>query len=92
MLPALAQTRTEQPFQSPVGLSETPSGSPSVPGVSPADDPGLSDDASEQQEGSFNRVERDSSCSIQSFADPARTLDRSVEDRVEEAGRLKHAI
>lgn len=45
--PALAQTspgsngNTETPFEVQPGPGETPSGSPSVPGVSPVDDPGM---------------------------------------------------
>jgi putative membrane protein len=131
-LPALAQSRTEQPFQSPIGPSESPSGSPSVPGFSSVDDPGMGNgtnpgmgngmnNGSSMERESSNRVERNSSRSIQSgdqvrslpfrtipgpsetpsgspavvgsnsSDDPARTLDRSIADRVEQAERRLEA-
>ncbi|WP_088890508.1 DUF4142 domain-containing protein [Leptolyngbya ohadii] len=127
-LPVLAQNGTEQPFQNPIGPSESPSGSPSVPGNSSIDDPGRGNgtdngidnginNTSPSRQQSFDSVEMDSSrvtrsgrqvrslpfatvpgpsespsgspavIGANSFADPARSLDRSVTDRVEEAGK-----
>lgn len=52
-LPALAQMNpgsngnTEAPFEVQPGPGETPSGSPSIPGVSPVDDPGMAPNRSD---------------------------------------------
>lgn len=74
-LPVLAQSRTEQPFQTPIGPSETPSGSPSVPGASSVDDPGMirNDNGSSVQQESLNRNDMDSSRMIRS-GDQVRSL------------------